>query len=41
MKKMLWSVLSTGLTIAAAMLARRAAVKAWSIGTGEQPPSRF
>ena len=38
---LLWKVLSTGLSVAGAMLARRVAVKVWSIGTGEQPPTRF
>ena len=41
MKKLFWSILSTALSVAAAMIARRVAVKAWAIGTGEQPPARF
>ena len=38
MQKVLWTVLSTGLTVVARQLARRAAAKAWTIGTGEEPP---
>ena len=40
-RKVFWTILSTGLLVAAAMAARKTAAKAWAIGTGEQPPSKF
>jgi hypothetical protein len=40
-RNLIWAVLSTALTVAATMVARRLAVKVWNIGTGEQPPARF
>ena len=41
MQRALWTILSTGLTVAATLAARRLAVKVWAILTGEQAPRRI